>query len=159
MGNASLLGYAPGTAPGMASRSRVAAYKVCWSVGCFGSDILAGMDQAISNDVDALSLSLGGGSAPYYRDTIAIRAFTAVETGIFVSCSAGNSGPIRASLANSGGGVGVFRSVVGKWTCNCVCGSGLVLVVGFFFFFFFLLWTAAGGVGGGGGGGGGCACG
>ena len=31
----------------------------------------------------------------------------------------------------------VFRSVVGKWTCVCVCGSGLVLVVGFFFFFFF----------------------
>ena len=36
------------------------------------------------------------------------------------------------------GGVGVFRSVVGKWACVCVCGngSGLVLVVGFFFFFF-----------------------
>ncbi|KAK7836345.1 subtilisin-like protease sbt1.7 [Quercus suber] len=98
--NASLLGYAQGTARGMASRSRVASYKVCWSVGCFGSDILAGMDQAISDGVDVLSLSLGGGSAPYYRDTIAIGAFTAVEKGIFVSCSAGNSGPIRASLAN-----------------------------------------------------------
>ncbi|XP_030943616.1 subtilisin-like protease SBT1.8 [Quercus lobata] len=100
VGNASLLGYAQGTARGMASRSRVAVYKVCWSVGCFGSDILAGMDQAISDGVDVLSLSLGGGSAPYYRDTIAIGAFTAVEKGIFVSCSAGNSGPIRASLAN-----------------------------------------------------------
>ena len=100
VGNASLLGYAQGTARGMATRARVASYKVCWSVGCFGSDILAGMDQAISDGVDVLSLSLGGGSAPYYRDTIAIGAFTAVEKGIFVSCSAGNSGPIRASLAN-----------------------------------------------------------
>lgn len=98
--NASLLGYASGTARGMATRARVAAYKVCWSTGCFGSDILAGIDRAISDGVDVLSMSLGGGSAPYYRDTIAIGAFSAVEKGIFVSCSAGNSGPSRASLAN-----------------------------------------------------------
>uniref|UniRef100_A0A7N2MDL2 Peptidase S8/S53 domain-containing protein n=1 Tax=Quercus lobata TaxID=97700 RepID=A0A7N2MDL2_QUELO len=100
VGNTSLLGYAQGMACGMASRSRVAAYKVCWSVGCFGSDILAGMDQAISDGMDVLSLSLYGGSALYYRDTITIGAFKGVEKGIFVSCSAGNGGPIRASLAN-----------------------------------------------------------
>jgi subtilisin family serine protease len=98
--NASLLGYASGTARGMATQARIGIYKVCWSIGCFGSDILAGMDRAISDGVDVLSLSLGGGSAPYYRDTIAIGAFTAVEKGIFVSCSAGNGGPVRASLAN-----------------------------------------------------------
>lgn len=98
--NASLLGYASGTARGMATRARVASYKVCWTSGCFGSDILAGMDRAIEDGVDVMSLSLGGGSAPYYRDTIAIGAFTAMERGIFVSCSAGNSGPNIASLAN-----------------------------------------------------------
>ncbi|GAB4838051.1 hypothetical protein Ancab_027581 [Ancistrocladus abbreviatus] len=99
--NASLLGYASGTARGMATLARVATYKVCWKSGCFGSDILAGMDRAILDGVDVLSLSLGGGNAPYYRDTIAIGAFTAVEMGIFVSCSAGNSGPSKASLANT----------------------------------------------------------
>jgi subtilisin family serine protease len=98
--NASLLGYATGTARGMATHARVAAYKVCWSIGCFGADILAGIDRAISDGVDVLSLSLGGGSAPYFRATIAIGAFAAMERGIFVSCSAGNSGPSRASLAN-----------------------------------------------------------
>ncbi|KAJ8750971.1 hypothetical protein K2173_016152 [Erythroxylum novogranatense] len=98
--NASLLGYASGNARGMATRARVASYKVCWSSGCFGSDILAGMDTAIMDGVDVLSLSLGGGSAPYYRDTVAVGAFTAMERGIFVSCSAGNSGPTKASLAN-----------------------------------------------------------
>ncbi|GMH04140.1 hypothetical protein Nepgr_005979 [Nepenthes gracilis] len=99
--NASLLGYASGTARGMATRARLSAYKVCWKTGCFGSDILAGMDRAILDGVDVLSLSLGGGSAPYYHDTIAIGAFTAMEKGIFVSCSAGNSGPTKASLANT----------------------------------------------------------
>ncbi|KAG6588087.1 Subtilisin-like protease 1.8, partial [Cucurbita argyrosperma subsp. sororia] len=98
--NASLLGYARGIARGMAPQARVAAYKTCWSTGCFGSDILAGMDRAISDGVDVLSLSLGGGSAPYYQDTIAIGAFAAMENGVFVSCSAGNSGPNLASLAN-----------------------------------------------------------
>lgn len=98
--NASMLGYASGTARGMAPRARVASYKVCWSTGCFGSDILAGMDRAILDGVNVLSMSLGGGSAPYFRDTIAIGAFSAMERGIFVSCSAGNSGPTRASLAN-----------------------------------------------------------
>ncbi|KAF2304106.1 hypothetical protein GH714_027279 [Hevea brasiliensis] len=98
--NASLLGYASGTARGMATHARVASYKVCWNTGCFGSDILAGMDRAIEDGVDVLSLSLGGGSVPYYRDTIAIGAFAAMERGIFVSCSAGNSGPNKATLAN-----------------------------------------------------------
>ncbi|KAL2501399.1 Subtilase family protein [Forsythia ovata] len=98
--NASLLGYASGTARGMAPHARVAAYKVCWKTGCFGSDILAGMEQAILDGVDVLSLSLGGGSVPYYRDTIAIGAFAAMEKGIPVSCSAGNSGPTKSTLAN-----------------------------------------------------------
>lgn len=97
---ASLFGYAPGTARGMATRARVAAYKVCWLGGCFSSDILAAMEKAIVDGVNVLSLSLGGGSPDFYRDSVAIGAFAAAEKGIFVSCSAGNAGPSSMSLSN-----------------------------------------------------------
>lgn len=97
---ASLFGYASGTARGMATRARVAAYKVCWKGGCFSSDILAAIEKAISDNVNVLSLSLGGGMADYYRDSVAIGAFSAMEKGILVSCSAGNAGPSPFSLSN-----------------------------------------------------------
>ncbi|XP_047047684.1 subtilisin-like protease SBT1.8 [Lolium rigidum] len=99
--DASLLGYAHGTARGMAPGARVAAYKVCWRQGCFSSDILAGMEQAIDDGVDVLSLSLGGGSYPVSRDPIAVGALAATRRGIVVACSAGNSGPSPSSLVNT----------------------------------------------------------
>ncbi|KAL8124985.1 subtilisin-like protease SBT1.7 [Apium graveolens] len=98
--DASLLGYASGTARGMASSARVAVYKVCWVGGCFSSDILKGMDMAIADNVNVMSLSLGGGTSDYYRDNIAIGAFAAMQKGILVSCSAGNAGPSSFSLSN-----------------------------------------------------------
>ncbi|VFR02505.1 unnamed protein product [Cuscuta campestris] len=99
---ASLFGYASGTASGMAPQARLAAYKVCWKSGCIGSDILAAMEEAIKDNVNILSLSLGGtgGAAGYQWDPIAIGAFSAMAKGIFVSCSAGNSGPTQFTLSN-----------------------------------------------------------
>ncbi|KAK7330982.1 hypothetical protein VNO77_25189 [Canavalia gladiata] len=97
---ASLFGYASGTARGMATHARVAAYKVCWSGGCFSSDILAAIERAILDNVNVLSLSLGGGMADYFRDSVAIGSFAAMEKGILVSCSAGNAGPSPYSLSN-----------------------------------------------------------
>ncbi|XP_002533167.2 subtilisin-like protease SBT1.7 [Ricinus communis] len=97
---ASLLGYASGTARGMATRARVAVYKVCWIGGCFSSDILKAMDKAIEDGVNVLSMSLGGGMSDYFKDSVAIGAFAAMEKGILVSCSAGNAGPTSYSLSN-----------------------------------------------------------
>ncbi|KAH0465605.1 hypothetical protein IEQ34_005708 [Dendrobium chrysotoxum] len=97
---ANLLGYARGTARGMAPRARIAAYKVCWSGGCFSSDILAAVDQAVADGVDVLSISLGGGISSYYRDSLSVAAFGAMELGVFVACSAGNGGPDPISLTN-----------------------------------------------------------
>ncbi|PON34242.1 Subtilase [Parasponia andersonii] len=100
--NASFLHYAQGEARGMATKARIAVYKICWSLGCFDSDILAAMDQAISDGVHVISLSVGanGHSPPYYLDSIAVGAFGAAQHGVLVSCSAGNSGPDPYSAVN-----------------------------------------------------------
>ncbi|XP_004512212.1 subtilisin-like protease SBT1.7 [Cicer arietinum] len=98
--NASLLGYANGTARGMAMGARVAMYKVCSTDACSSSDILAGIDQAIADQVNVLSLSLGGQAIDYLEDSIAIGAFAAMEHGILVSCAAGNSGPTSMTVTN-----------------------------------------------------------
>lgn len=97
---ANLLGYASGTARGMAPGARIAAYKVCWTGGCFSSDILSAIDQAVADGVNVLSISLGGGVSSYHRDSLAIASFGAMEMGVFISCSAGNGGPDPISLTN-----------------------------------------------------------
>ncbi|CAK7335402.1 unnamed protein product [Dovyalis caffra] len=90
-----------GTAVGIASSAHLAIYQVCSEFGsCSESDILAGMDAAVEDGCDVLSLSLGGPSRPFYDDSIAIGAFGAIQKGIFVSCAAGNSGPSNESLSN-----------------------------------------------------------
>ncbi|KAF8028428.1 hypothetical protein BT93_E1134 [Corymbia citriodora subsp. variegata] len=98
---ASLFGLAKGSAAGMKYTARIAVYKVCWRLGCANSDILAAMDRATLDGVDVLSLSLGGFARPFYMDNIAIASFNAVQRGIFVSCSAGNSGPSPSTVSNT----------------------------------------------------------
>ncbi|XP_062075891.1 subtilisin-like protease 3 [Humulus lupulus] len=97
---ASVFGNANGTAVGMAPYAHLAMYKVCSEAGCSEADILAALDAAVADGVDVLSLSLGGGSAPFFADSIALGAFAATQKGIFVSCSAGNEGPDYFSLSN-----------------------------------------------------------
>ncbi|KAK4764036.1 hypothetical protein SAY87_013474 [Trapa incisa] len=97
---ASTLGYAHGVAAGMAPKARLAAYKVCWNSGCYDSDILAAFDSAVADGVDVISLSVGGVVVPYYLDSIAIGAFGAMQSGVFVSASAGNGGPGGPTVTN-----------------------------------------------------------
>ncbi|CAK9134483.1 unnamed protein product [Ilex paraguariensis] len=97
---ASFQGLAKGSAGGMKYTARIAAYKVCYALGCSSSDILAAIDQAVSDGVDVLSLSLGGAPKPYYNDSMAIASFSAVQNGVFVSCSAGNFGPSSSTVTN-----------------------------------------------------------
>ncbi|KAM3231135.1 hypothetical protein ACQJBY_061348 [Aegilops geniculata] len=97
---ASVLGAGAGEARGVAPGAHVAAYKVCWFNGCFSSDILAGMDDAVRDGVDVLSLSLGGFPIPLFEDSIAIGSFRATVRGVSVVSAAGNNGPEPSSVAN-----------------------------------------------------------
>ncbi|KAD4384728.1 hypothetical protein E3N88_24896 [Mikania micrantha] len=100
--NASLFGFAKGAAVGVAPKARIAVYKICWGESCQESDILAGIDKAVEDGVNVISISVGGAmTRPYHLDPIAIGAFGAVTRGVVVSASAGNGGPDAMTVTNS----------------------------------------------------------
>ncbi|KAK9169967.1 hypothetical protein Syun_002107 [Stephania yunnanensis] len=93
-------GLAEGNARGAVPLSRIAVYKACWpNDGCPTHSIMAAFDDAISDGVDIISVSLGFKSAlNYTQDVIAIGAFHAMQHGILTSTSAGNTGPLPFSI-------------------------------------------------------------
>ncbi|XP_049400015.1 subtilisin-like protease [Solanum stenotomum] len=99
---ANFYGNANGTAVGIAPRAHLAIYKVCDAFYCLEYKILAGLDAAIEDGVDVISISIGFGHlrSPLYDDNIAIGTYSAMEKGIFVSCSAGNGGPRSGTVEN-----------------------------------------------------------
>ncbi|KAF5197891.1 Subtilisin-like protease SBT1.7 [Thalictrum thalictroides] len=101
--NVDYFGYAKGTATGVAPLARLAMYKVLFlneTYGAAASDTLAGMDQAIEDGVDLMSLSLGFPETNFTDNPILMGSFAAMEKGIFVSCSAGNNGSESYTLHN-----------------------------------------------------------
>ncbi|KAG8079271.1 hypothetical protein GUJ93_ZPchr0007g5288 [Zizania palustris] len=98
---AAMDGHGMGTAAGIAPGAHIAMYKVCSDDGCQSAALLAGLDEAIKDGVDVLSLSLGGDQiVKFDEDPIAIGAFSAVSKGIVVVGAAGNYGPELSSLNN-----------------------------------------------------------
>ncbi|GJY30419.1 subtilisin-like protease SBT1.2 [Tanacetum coccineum] len=99
--NAEALGGASGTAAGIAPYAHLAVYKVCFGPDCPESDILAGLDAAVADGVDVISISLGEEeNVPFFQDNIAVASFSAVQKGIFVSCATGNAGPFNGTATN-----------------------------------------------------------
>lgn len=93
-----------GTAAGMAPGAKVAAYKVCWEgkpgigPGCFTSDSVAAINDAVRDGVDVLNYSIGGSSESDVLDPVAQAFRGASNAGIYVANSAGNSGPGTSTL-------------------------------------------------------------
>ncbi|CAN1813474.1 Subtilisin-like protease SBT1.9 [Linum perenne] len=123
--SASYFGYALGTARGIAPRARVSVYKASWRYGTVESDVIAAVDQAIRDGVDVLSISLGYYSedAFFEYDAIASATFAAVERGIFVSASAGNSGSLYNTVINGA----PWLTTVGAGTVDRKLGGVLTL--------------------------------
>lgn len=97
-------GLAKGSARGGSPTSRLAIYRVCSEQGCLGSDILAGLDDAVKDGVDVISMSLGTASVfqlDFLTDPISIGSFHATQKGILVVCSAGNDGPDANTVVNT----------------------------------------------------------
>ncbi|XP_062076888.1 subtilisin-like protease SBT3.6 isoform X2 [Humulus lupulus] len=102
--NASFMGLARGFARGGAPSAWLAIYKVCWATGdCSSADLLAAFDDAIFDGVNVLSASLGSPPplASYVDDILAIGSFHAMDKGISVVFSAGNSGPYPQTVTNT----------------------------------------------------------
>jgi subtilisin family serine protease len=93
-----------GTASGMAPGAKVSAYKVCWegkpgiNPGCFSSDSVAAINQAVADGVDVINYSIGGSSESTILDSVEQAFRAASNAGVFVANSAGNSGPGVSTL-------------------------------------------------------------
>ncbi len=88
-----------GIASGMAPGAKIAAYKVCWegkpgvNPGCFNSDSVAAINDAVADGVDVINYSIGGTSESDVLDSVEQAFRAASNAGVFVAVSAGNSGP------------------------------------------------------------------
>ncbi|WP_203615761.1 S8 family serine peptidase [Streptomyces sp. SID13726] len=86
-----------GRTSGLAPAARIAAYKVCWSSGCWTVDIVAALDKAVADGVDVINLSLGGSNSEPANRPEYMAEFNAAKAGVFISAAVGNTGPGTAS--------------------------------------------------------------
>ena len=86
------------TLTGIAPRANVIAYDACYTLTTTGQGLcpnvstLASINQAIADGVDVINYSIGGGGQPW-SEAISQAFLAAADAGIFISASAGNSGP------------------------------------------------------------------
>jgi subtilisin family serine protease len=71
--SAPLYGVERGPISGMAPGARVIMYRVCLDEGCYSSDSVAAVQQAILDEVDVINFSISGGANPY-SDAVSSRS-------------------------------------------------------------------------------------
>ncbi|WP_241989113.1 S8 family serine peptidase [Cryobacterium serini] len=131
---ATISGLDYGLISGVAPAAKIAAYKVCWSGpdqavstddGCATSDLLAGINQAVADNVDVLNYSIGGGAADTTVSPTDQAFLGAAAAGIFVAASAGNSGPGVSTLDNAAPWITtVAASTIPGYEATATLGDG-----------------------------------
>ena len=95
-----------GLTGGIAPAAKLSIYKICWedndpaTGGCYTSAAIDAINQAVLDGVDVLNYSISGTTSTT-TDPVSLAFLSAASAGIFVSASAGNSGP-GASTVNHG---------------------------------------------------------
>ncbi|RZT58328.1 peptidase inhibitor I9 [Microcella alkaliphila] len=123
-----------GPISGVAPAAKIASYKVCWNGpdpttntddGCATSDLLAGIDTAVADGVDVINYSIGGGAATSTVTVIDQAFYGAAVAGVFVSASAGNSGPGFSTLGNAAPWITtVAASTIPSYEATATLGNG-----------------------------------
>lgn len=96
-----------GAMSGIAPRARIAMYKALWSLedgsqaNGFTSDLVAAIDQAVADGVDVINYSISG-TRTNFLDPVQVSFLNATYAGVFIACSAGNSGPTTGTVAHPG---------------------------------------------------------
>jgi subtilisin family serine protease len=133
--NAIINGVSLGKITGMAPRARIAAYKVCWTdptrrSSCATANSVAAINQAVKDGVNVINFSIGPSSGGGAFDEATEQAFLgAAAAGVFVSTSAGNSGPSAAAPAPASH-ISPWLASVGNSTHNRLYVGDAVLPTG-----------------------------
>ena len=88
---AQIFGVPKGKVSGIAPRAQIIAYKALGNLGGFTSDLAGAIDQAVTDGVDVINYSIGGGPSLIGADDVSF--LFAADAGVSVAASAGNSGP------------------------------------------------------------------
>ena len=89
------------TIKGVAPHANIIGYDVCDGEGCQGTSIVAAIDQAIIDGVDAINYSIGANAASSpWTDADSVGFLNARAAGIYVATSAGNDGPDAATVGS-----------------------------------------------------------
>lgn len=91
---------------GVAPRANIVAFDICYtntatSQGlCPNVSAVAAINQLIADGVvDVVNYSIGGGASPW-SETVSLAFLNAVNAGVYVAASAGNSGPAANTLGH-----------------------------------------------------------
>jgi Subtilase family/PA domain len=110
--SAVLYGVQRGPVCGIAPGAHVIEYRVCLSQGCFNSDSVNAVSQAITDGVNVINFSISGGADPY-TDPVELAFLDATNAGISVNAAAGNSGPTAGTSDHGGPWVTTVGAVTG----------------------------------------------